>query len=697
MARCWRAKSKLFYNLSMKKMMMSLAAVALPCAAFSGAYSEMFKDGHLRFDYTPGEIAALETRAERELKENLDFLSHIPAADRDFNNTVRALEDAYTSYWFVPKNLSLLAYFHQDASVRKAAAELEAVGSEQKAAVFARKDVYRALKEYADKQESLPHEEARLLSKWLTRFERAGMALSEKDAQKYTELNTQRLQKITQYNVNLNNYKDELVVTREELDGLGETFINRLARTKDGKYIVTLKYPDYNPFMASATSEKARKALQEKFAKRGGKENVKLLEDTLVLRREQAALLGYKRYPDYVLPVRMAKNYETLEAFLKNLQREITPLAQQEMASYLKLKAETTGEEAPQMTVWELPYWSNEYKRKYYQVDNEKIKEYFPTQHVIDGMFDVFGHLFGLRFEKANLPVWHPEVLVYQIKDAKTGELVSNFYLDLFPRDGKYTHAATWSFVDRFELPSGEMQTPSVVIAANFTPAGNGLPSLLEHSEVETLFHEFGHVLQMSLATSKYATLTGDNVAWDYIEAHSQLLENWAWQPEVLKKISAHYQTGNPLPEDMIASLVKSKNVGVATAFLRQNFLGQYDLAVHTANHRVDSTQLYAKMMLEITGIPMTKGTYPQASFGHIMSLTDPYDVGYYVYAWSLVIAEDIFGRFQEQGLFNAELGAKLRQYIYTPGTVYDENEMVEKFLGRPYNDKAFLKSLGIQ
>ncbi len=650
----------------------------------------------LRFDYTPQEISALEEQASQELSQNLDFLANIPAQNRDFDNTVRALESAYTSYWFVPKNLSLLAYFHKDAAVREAAATLETKGSQAKAAVFARKDVYRALKTYADTKPELSHEDARLLAKWLERYERAGMALSDERAAEYAKLNAERLEKITQYNVNLNNYKDELVLTREELDGMSDTFINRLARTKDDKYIVTLKYPDYNPFMAAASSEKARKALQEKFARRGGKENVKLLEDTLELRRKQAALLGYKQYPDYVLPVRMAKNYENLEKFLKNLQKEIMPLAQAELNAYLQLKEEQTGKKATEMTAWELPYWSNQYKKKYFQVDDEKIKEYFPVQPVIDGMFDVFGKLFGVVFVKTELPVWHEDVIVYQIKDKKTGELISNFYMDLFPRDGKYTHAATWSFIDRFELPDGTMQTPSIVIAANFTPAGNGVPPLLTHGEVETLFHEFGHVLQMSMATSKYATLTGDNVAWDYIEAHSQLLENWAWQPEVLKKISSHYQTGKKLPDEMIASLVKSKNAGVAQGFIRQNFLGQFDVAAHAAPKRVDSTKLYAQMMKDITGVPMTKGTYPQASFGHIMSLTDPYDVGYYVYAWSLVIAEDIFSQFEEQGLFNEGLGAKLRTYIYTPGTVYDENEMVEKFLGRPYNDKAFLKSLGV-
>ena len=681
----------------MNKFVTGLAAVALPCAAFAGAYGEMFRDGHLRFDYTPQEIASLEQAASQELEDSLAALTAVPAQQRTFENTVLALEKAYTQYWFVPKNLSLLAYFHKDASVREAAAVLETQGSKKKAEIFARRDVYRSLKEYAQTNPKLAHEDARLLNKWLERYERAGMSLTDSKLKKYLKLNDERLEKITRYNVNLNNYKDELPLTAEQLKGMGETYAKRLEKTKDGKYIVTLKYPDYNPFMANAQDDDARKALQTKFARRGGEENVKLLEDTLVLRRKQAALLGYKQYPDFVLPVRMAKTQDNLRAFLKDLQKQVTPLAQAEMAQYLALKNKTLGTASKKINGWELGYWANQYKKAFYQVDDEKIKEYFPVQTVINGMFEIFGGIFGLTFEQADLPVWHPDVQTWIIKDAATGQTISYFYMDLYPRDGKYTHAATWSFVDRFQLPDGQYQIPSVVIAANFSPAANGVPALLGHGEVETLFHEFGHVLQMSLATSKYASLTGDNVAWDYIETHSQLLENWAWQPQVLKKISSHYKTGQQIPDELINSMVQARHAGEATAFLRQNFLGQFDLEAHAKNRRVNTTKLYAKMMKDITGIEMTKGTYPQASFGHIMSLTDPYDVGYYVYAWSLVIAQDIFSQFEEQGLFNKELGAKLRTYIYTPGTVYDENEMVEKFLGRPYNNRAFLKSLGVE
>ena len=681
----------------MKKLMTVLTSVAVTPALFGGAYDKMFDKGLLRFNYTAAELTALEGEAQKELEQNLSALVAVPDEQRSFENTPLALENAYTNYWMVAKALSLLTYFHQDGAVRSAAAGLESKGSRVKTDVFTRRDVYRALKSYLDTNPVLDEQQQRLTRKWLERFERNGMGLSDKDLKKFVKLNTQRLDKITRYNVNLNNYQDQLELTREQLDGMEDTYINRLQRTDDGKYIVTLKYPDYNPFMANAKDDQARKALQSKFAKRGGKQNVKLLEDTLLLRTKQARLLGFEKYPDYVLPQRMAQNYDTLEAFLKDLQKQVTPLAQEEMQQYLALKKEMTGVQSDTLNAWELPYWANQYKKQKYAVDDEKIKEYFPAQKVIDGMFGTFGPLFGLTFEPAQLPAWHPDVQTYIIKDGKSGETISYFYLDAYPRDGKYTHAATWSFIDRFQLPDGSYQIPSVVIAANFTPAGGGMPALLTHSDVETLFHEFGHVLQMSLATARYASLTGDNVAWDYIETHSQLLENWAWQPQVLKKISAHYKTGEPLPDDMIASLVRSRRAGEATAFLRQNFLGQFDLQAHMADKRINSTKLYGRLMKEITATPMTKGTYPQASFGHIMSLTDPYDAGYYVYAWSLVIAEDIFAQFEQQGLFNEQLGAKLRQYIYTPGTAKDENEMVQAFLGRPYNNKAFLKSLGVK
>ena len=292
----------------MKKLMTILTSVAVTPALFGGAYDKMFENGLLRFDYSPAELTALEAQARAELEQNLSALVALPDEERTFDNTALALENAYSAYWFVPKALSLLAYFHADSGVRSAAAQLETQGSKVKADIFTRRDVYRALKAYADTKPVLDAEQQRMLDKWLVKFERNGMGLSDKDLKKFVKLNTERLDKITRYNVNLNNYQDSLTLTRAQLEGMEDTYINRLERTEDGNYVVTLKYPDYNPFMANAKDEEARKALQTKFAKRGGKENVKLLEDVLQLRTRQARLLGNEKYPDYVLPARMAQN-----------------------------------------------------------------------------------------------------------------------------------------------------------------------------------------------------------------------------------------------------------------------------------------------------------------------------------------------------------------------------------------------------
>ncbi|MDR0953002.1 MAG: Zn-dependent oligopeptidase [Elusimicrobiota bacterium] len=681
----------------MKKLSLLLGGLLMANLAFGGAMNKMYQKDNLRFNYTPKEVLSLESEAAAEFDKNVQSVINIAPSERTFDNTLLAFERAYTGYWYVAKPLALLAYFHGDDGVRKAASQLEAKGNQFKASILARKDIYNALKEYADTKPALENEEQRLLNFWLNKFKRAGAELDEQKAADYAVLNNEKMANITQFNVNLLQHKDQLELTRQELDGMSDVYINRLNKTPEGKYIVTLKYPDYNPFMANAKNEAARKELQIKFANRGGTENVKLLEAVLMERSTTSRLLGYKDHPQYVLEDRMAKDEKTLKKFLKDIEKNLKPIGKKELKEYQALKDLTVGEKTDGFYLWDMPYYSALYKKLNYNVDNDKIKEYLPTDHIIDGMLDTFGNLFGLTFEKATLPKWHKDVITYKIKDTASGEHISNFYMDLYPREGKYTHAACWSFVDGFLKADGSYQTPSVVIASNLNPPGNGLPSLLDHSEVETLFHEFGHVLQMSLTHPKYATLGGDNITWDYIEAHSQLLENWAWDTKILKKISKHYKTGEQLPDDMIANLQKSKNVGSALPMLRQNFLGQLDYQYHKSNKPVDTTKLYGKLMKEIYLVPLTPGTYPQANFSHIMSLTDPYDVGYYVYAWSLVIADDIFSVFEKEGLDNKDLGMKLRQYIYTPGITQDPNAMVEKFLGRPYNNKAFLKNFGVK
>ncbi len=599
-----------------------IAALSVPMLGAAETYDSLFKNGVLRFNYTGAEIKKMDVSAKAEFEADIKKMLAVPDKEKNFENTLLAFENAYNNYYYTAKALALLTYFHDKEDVREAAAELESEGSKFKANITSRKDIYNALKKLD--APSYGNQEKRLYTFWINRFERAGAKLDGEEAKTYAALTNKKMELITKYNVNLMNDKQTLELTKEELAGMSDLYINRLQKTKDGKYIVTMKYPDYNPFMQNAENENARKALQIKFANRGGPENVTLLEEVLEIRSKTSRMLGFKDHPQYVLADRMAKDEKTLRAFLKDIQKNITPAGKEEKKNYLEISKKLKGKKDKDLTFYNYPYYSNIYLKENFNLDKEAFKEYFPSEHVVKGMMDTFGEVFSIKFEPAAVPTWHKDVMAYKITDAKTGALISHFYLDLYPRDGKYTHAAAWTFIDAHIKPDGTYQTPSVVVCSNMNPPGGGAPSLLSHEDVVTLFHEFGHVLQMSMTKPKYASLGGDNMSWDYVETHSQLLENWAWDKATLKKISKHYKTGEPLPDNMIDSLIKSRTAGAAFKMLRQNFLGQLDLAYHKSNKHVDSTKVYYDMVKKIWLIPATPGTYPQGSFGHIMSLTDP-------------------------------------------------------------------------
>ena len=268
--------------------------------------------------------------------------------------------------------------------------------------------------------------------------------------------------------------------------------------------------------------------------------------------------------------------------------------------------------------------------------------------------------------------------------------------MDLYPREGKYKHAACFDLVSGELKEDGTYQPPFVAIVANMNKPSKDTPSLLKHSEVETLFHEFGHVLHNALTKAKYSALSGTNVSGDFVEVPSQMLERWAWDPAVLKSISKHYKTGEPLPDDLIKRMLAAKNYGAGGQYLRQNFFAQYDMTLHTRAKTPDSTKLYFSLTEKIRGkaLPLTPGTIPQAAFGHLMG---GYDAGYYGYLWSEVIAEDFFGEFAKTGLRNAQTGLKFRKEILERGGTLDEEEMVENFLGRKVSNEPFLKSIGLE
>ena len=663
----------------------------------TGAFSmaDMFnKDGVLHFNYQAQDLAPAEAEARVKLEKDLAALIAIPQAERTFENTIMGYERAFDNYGNALGMSGFLSYVSTDKKFRDAANDLQMQISQYMVDVATRRDVYKAIREYTDTNPRLDPVQAKLVKEMLIGFRNSGMDLNDADLEKFKALNKEKAEYIIKFDKNIQEYKDPLAVTQEQLRGLGEDYIQKLSKTDDGKYLVTLDYPDYVPFMQNADDEQARKELEFKFNRRGGQENVELLEKTLTLRREIARLLGYKNHAELRLEDRMAKNPKTVMSFLKDLQKKLKPLGKKEDKEMIAYKNSKTGKNSRTLYSWESGYWSNKFRKENLELDSEKIKEYFPSQVVIDGMLDLFGGVFGITFEPVDIPVWHPDVKAFKIKDKASGELVAYFYMDLYPREGKYKHAACFGLVEGEEKQDGTYQNPFVAIVANLNKPSGDTPSLLKHSEVETLFHEFGHVLHNALTKAKYSAFSGTSVSWDFVEAPSQMLERWAWDPQVLKKISRHYQTGESLPDDLIKRMIAAKNFGAGGMYLRQDFFAQYDMTLHTADTTPDTTKLYFELTKKIRGLPLTKGTIPQASFGHIMG---GYDAGYYGYLWSEVIAEDFFGEFKKNGIFNPETGLKFRREILEKGGTLDEEKMVENFLGRPADNKPFLKSIGLE
>ena len=639
------------------------------------------------FSYTLEQVKALSETVIGELEEKLRVLVNIPGPQRNFRNTMLAFERAASDFGEAVQIPILLAYVSDNADLRAAGQELELKISQYSVDLFTREDVFGALNEYAGKGENLDEVDARLLEKTLLDFKRNGLGLEPRKKNKVKKLMKELIGLELQFSKNLREVNDALEVTEAELKGLPEDYKARLKKTEQGGYLITMNTPDYVPFMDSAEDGDARRRLEHKVNNRCVPVNIELMEQAIALRRKIAKLLGYPTYADYVLADRMAKNSETVFSFMERTQAKLKKKGRKELRARLKLK----GGEDKVLRAWEWRYYNNLLKKTKYSIDHEKIKEYFPVETVVKGMFEVFGEVFGARFEPAPLNTWHKDVRAYEVKDPD-GSVAAYFYFDLFPREGKYKHAACFGLRHGRELEDGSYELPAAAIVSNFPPPSGDAQPLLKFDDVVTLFHEFGHVTHNIFTKAKYGKFSGTSVSRDFVEVPSKMLENWAYDPAVLRRISGHYKNpAEKLPEALIKKLIEAKNMDSGLVYLRQIFFSLLDMRYHTARGKVDTTKVYDKLMKKISLIPLSPGTHPQANFGHLMG---GYEAGYYSYLWSEVIAMDLFGAFEASGVMNPETGAKYRELILASGRSYDEAGQVEKFLGRPAGEDAFLKSI---
>ena len=642
-----------------------------------------------RFDFTPDEIKSLTQKKTEELLKELAKIAAVPQGQATLQNTLEALELCLAEF---NNQLSLpifLKYVSTDAAVREASDVCETHVQKLMVDIFAREDLFIPLSSLEQKSGSFNPVQKLLLEEYLVSFRKNGLGLPVEKRAAYIEKKKRLVDVEAEFQQNLLKENTFLEFSIEELKGLPDSYIQGLEKLPSGKYKVTLSYPHVTPFMENAESNESRKRLALAFNTRGGEKNKKLLEEALKLRQELAQTLGYPTHSHLVISRRMAQTPQAVSDFLQDLLKKLAPLGKRDRENLLALKSEITGKKETTLEPYEWRYLHNRLQKEKYEVDQTIVQKYFPLDVVLKGLFEVYQTLLGVKFtEEPGQPVWHSSVRRFRID--RDGKLVSRFFMDLFPREGKYTHAAAFTLISAYRLPNGEYQKPVSSIVANFTP---GNPSLLTHSEVETLFHEFGHIMHQVLTQAAYPSFSGTGVKMDFVEAPSQMLENWTWKKDILKKISSHFEKpGETLPDALIDKMIASKNLNSGLHYLRQLAFATIDLELHSGKP-CDSTELYARRMKEILGIPIQEGSMPQASFGHLMG---GYDSGYYSYLWSEVFAKDMFTRFEKEGLLNPTTGADYVKWILEPGGEKPPMDLISGFLGRKPNSDAFLKSLGI-
>ncbi len=635
--------------------------------------------------------------AIRTVERLADELASVPDGRRSFENTVLPLDEISNVFNQASGRFGFLSQVSANAELRDVAHRQEERLNVFAAGIGFREDIDRALKAYATRAEleALPDDARRLLEFALRDYRRNGLDLNKETRDELQSLQERLVGLGIEFRKKIDDCQDHIEVSREELDGLPDAYIERLRTVEaDGavRYRVGLDYPELHPFLDAAHDGERRRELFYKNHNKAADTNIDILEEALRVRSSMATLLGFESWAAYALEVKMAKQADAVLEFLEDLESQLQAKLAADLARLSQQQERRTGIAGP-IGISDWRYYTNQVIQEEYQVDPFDVAAYFPLDAVLDGMFRVYEELVGVKFVRRPDVVasaWHEDAQPFDIVDPASGEALARFYMDLYPRPGKFGHAAAFTLRGGRRLSDDGYQRPISAIVANFTKPTESSPSLLRHTEVVTLFHEFGHILHQTLTSSRYTRFSGTRVERDFVEAPSQMLEHWCWQPHMLSSFSRHYETGDPLPASLIGRMIEAKHTSSAIATLRQVYFSRLDLAYHSEPGR--STDEIARELHPITGFPFPEDTHFQAGFGHLFG----YDAGYYGYLWSRVFGDDMFTRFEEPGASVSTVGAEYRQHILEPGGTADADQLIHRFLGREPNADAFLRELGL-
>jgi thimet oligopeptidase len=652
------------------------------------------------FEDTPGDIVAAVDGALATADSRLAGYVNQDIARADFNTAIARLDDIVYPVVNTTSRLYLIKETSTDPLVREAASEQVTRLEEWFVGLQYREDVYRVVKGFADAYEAgrgtrLRGENKQLFEETIRDYRRAGLALDAATRAKVEDLRKQLARVSSEFDTNITNADVTIEFTETQLDGVPEVFLANAPRNGDMYGLKPTVITHFLAVMNNATNEETRKAMKIARYSVAMEENASVLNEMVRLRQEIAALLGYDSWADYQIEPRMAKTADRATQFCLDAKEGLQPKFAEEMAQMRAMKVNDTGDSDAEIEIWDWRYYENQLKKTKYQVDAEAIRAYFPLNNCLAGMFDVYESIFGLTITQIENPQpWAEGVTLYVIADSRTGEPLGLFYLDLYPRQGKYNHFAQFGIIDGKLMNDGYYQRPTVALVCNFPEPTADAPSLLTHANLETLFHEFGHALHTILTRAKYVAFSGTSVPRDFVEAPSQMLENWAWDKGVLDSFAADYRDpSKKIPADLLARMEEAKLATIATFYRRQLALALGDLQLHTVGDTPDAESTINEAMAQVF-LAVPAGTNFAAYWGHLSG----YDAGYYGYAWADAIAADMATRFTDapNGLMDKRVGMALRNEVYSVGGSRDVEISIEEFLGRSRSNDAFYESLGI-
>ncbi len=544
----------------------------------------------------------------------------------------------------------------------------------------------------------------RFLKKTVTGFRRAGADLDAEGKKKLEQIDVALTKVTTKYAENVldaTNAFEMLITEEQKLAGLPESA--RMAARESAKskgregWRLTLQAPSYTAAMTYLDDRAIRHELWQASNTRAACEpfdNRLLIPEILGLRNEKARLLGYPDFADLVLEDRMAHAGEHAQTFLEDLRRKTEPFFERENQSLAELAKKLGYDE---VHPWDVSYLAEKQRQQVYDFDEEELRPYFELDRVVAGMFDIFSRVLGIKvIAEPNVPGWDPAVKYYRVEDAGSGELLGGFYTDWFPRENK--RGGAW--MDSLITGNPDAGQPHVgLICGNLTPPVGGTPSLLTHTEVETIFHEFGHLLHHTLSRVPVRTLAGTNVPWDFVELPSQIMENWCMEQEALHLFARHYQTGEGIPDALFQKMKRARTFRSANLQMRQLGFGTLDLKLHREYNPKQARDVLAysrEILQDFTpaSLPFDYGML--ASFTHLFASPVAYGAGYYSYKWAEVLDADAFTRFRREGIFNAETGEDYRRHILERGDSDDPAQLYRGFMGRDPDANALLERLGL-